>query len=161
MTTPPSPPADHPYAAEIDLERARWLELTALGRELRPAERLEAGYYPEGWSVRDLVGHVGAWLAEGKAQLERIGAGTYDRGEIDIDALNAQFLADLRDQPWDVVWITAQAARSQLLSTWFGLRERTADADWWVAKVGADHYAEHLPRLHVWVTELRRRRLEG
>jgi hypothetical protein len=146
------------YAPELDLERERWSELTDLCRELSPRERLAPGYYVDpDWSVRDLVGHIGGWLAEGKAQLERIGAGTYDPHEVDIDALNAQLLAALHDQPWDLVWTQAHAARTKLLAAWYEIAERSADADWWIRKVGADHYEEHLPRLREWVTDLRGR----
>jgi mycothiol maleylpyruvate isomerase-like protein len=148
----------HAYRQEIELERAGWTELLRLCRELRPAERLEPGYYVDpDWSVRDVVGHVGAWLAEGKAQLERIASGTYDRQEVDIDALNAQFLAAMRDQPWDLVRLQATAARHAMLAAWAGLDARSAEADWWVRKCGADHYGEHLPRLREWVAELRGR----
>ena len=35
----------------------------------------------------------GTWLAEAAVQFERIQAGTYEGHDIDIDALNASFLA--------------------------------------------------------------------
>ena len=31
------------------------------------------------------------------------------------------------------------------------------EATWWIRKAGAEHYAEHLPRLREWVAELRSR----
>jgi hypothetical protein len=158
QTDDPSAPSGHPYGGEIELERAGWAELKALARELGPAERLVPGYYVDpDWSVRDVVGHIGAWLAEGKSQLERITTGTYDAHEVDIDALNALFLAAMRDQPWDLVRLQATAARHAMLAAWFGLEARSAEADWWVRKCGADHYGQHLPRLREWVAELRHR----
>jgi hypothetical protein len=55
----------------------------------------------------------------------------------------------------------AQASRHRMLGTWYGLTSRTEAAAWWVAKAGADHYAEHLPRLRRWVSTLRRERLRN
>ena len=100
------------------------------------------------------MAHVGTWLAQAQVQLEQIGAGTYEDGPIDIDALNAQFLATMGEQPWSIVWTQAHAARTMMLLTWFGLDTRTDAADWWVRKSGADHYAEHLHRLRDWVGDI-------
>ena len=57
--------ANGPYAAEVEAERAGWYELAELVRSLTPQECLEPGYYVDPpWTVRDLVGHIGTWLAE-------------------------------------------------------------------------------------------------
>ena len=146
---------DHPYLAEIDLERERWEELIVLCRSLEPEERLIPGYYRDpDWSVKDMVAHIGTWLAEAEIQLFRIDAGTYVDEELDVDALNDQFLAALRDHPWDVCWNQLLAARAMMLGAWTRLSARSEAADRWVAKSGAEHYAEHLPRLREWVAEL-------
>jgi hypothetical protein len=153
---------EDPYAAEIEAERAAWYELTALVRDLTDDERLEPGYYREpAWSVRDLVGHIGAWLAEAALQLERIAGGTYEGHEVDIDGLNATFLEAMRDQPWEVAWLAANAGRTRLLQEWVRLGQADTEAAWWIAKAGADHYAEHLDRLRSWVDELAGRRDPG
>lgn len=52
---------------------------------------MRPGYFPEGWSVRDMLGHIGAWLVEAGQLLEQIRAGTYVEGELDVDAANARF----------------------------------------------------------------------
>ena len=151
----PTAAPDHPYIAEIDRERERWAELIGLCRSLEPEERLAPGYYRDpDWSVKDMVAHIGTWLAEAEIQLFRIGAGTYVEESLDVDALNDQFLNALRDHPWDVCWNQLLAARSQMLGAWSRLSDRTEAADRWVRKSGAEHYAEHLPRLREWVAEL-------
>jgi hypothetical protein len=104
--------------------------------------------------VRDLVGHLGTWLAEAEVQLERINAGTYAGHDVDIDGLNATFLEAMRDQPWDVAWIQANAGRTRMLLAWSELAQPGVEAAWWIRKSGADHYAEHLDRLEAWVEEL-------
>ena len=70
---------DHPFAAEIEAERRGWYEVADLVRSLTPAECLEPGYYHDpDWTVRDVVAHLGTWLAEAEVQLEQINAGTYE-----------------------------------------------------------------------------------
>jgi len=148
--------ADHPYLAEIELEGEFWTELLALCRSLGPDERLRPGYYRDpDWTVKDMVTHIGTWLAEAEIQLFRIEAGTYVEEPLDVDALNEQFLAALRDQPWGTCWNQLLAARAMMLGAWARLTERTEAADRWVRKSGAEHYAEHLPRLREWGAELK------
>jgi len=146
---------DQLYATEIEAERRDWYELAGLVRSLTPAECLVPGYYRDpDWSVRDVAGHLGTWLAEAEVQLERITAGTYEGHDVDVDALNAAFLAAMCDQPWEVAWTQANAGRTMMLQAWYELREPADEAAWWVRKSGPEHYAEHLPRLRDWVAEL-------
>lgn len=143
------------YAHDIEAEHRGWDEFVTLVRRLTLEQRMKPGYYREpDWSVRDVVGHIGTWLAQGGVQLEQIRAGTYEGHDIDIDALNAQFLDAMRDQPWDVTWVQALAARARMLQEWYQLPERSDEAAWWIRKTGPEHYAEHLPRLREWVGEL-------
>ncbi|MEZ0240686.1 MAG: hypothetical protein ACAH65_07815 [Chloroflexota bacterium] len=150
---------EHPQLAAIEAEAGAWYELADLIRSLRPAERLQPGYYrgPD-WSVRDLAAHVGTWLAEADVQFQRMLAGTYEGHEVDVDALNASLLGAVIDQPWTVVWTQANAARTTMRAAWFSLREGSAETDWWIAKAGALHYEEHLARLREWVAELESQR---
>ena len=150
---------EQPYAAELDAERDGWYELVDLVRSLTPQECLVAGYYQDpDWSVRDVAGHVGTWLAEAETQLEQIAVGTYEGHDIDIDGLNASFLAAMRDQPWEVAWIQANAGRTRMIQAWSALREPSDEAAWWIRKAGPEHYDEHVPRLRDWVAELIGRR---
>jgi hypothetical protein len=152
-------PSGHPYAADIDAERAGWYELIGLVRQLTPDEAVVPGYYADpGWTVRDAVGHVGTWLAEAEIQFERMIGGTYEGHDVDIDALNAAFLEAMAGQPWSVAWLQANAARTRMLEAWFSIPEQSDEAAWWVRKAGADHYYEHLPRMREWVAELVSRR---
>src|SRR5688572_22888617 len=78
----------HPYRAEIEAERRGWYELVEVVRWLTPRECLVPGYYRDpDWTVRDVVAHVGTWLAQGEVQFERMLAGTYEGHDIDVDAL--------------------------------------------------------------------------
>jgi hypothetical protein len=147
---------------DLEAEERGWYELARLVRSLEPDERLVPGYYSDpDWAVRDVIGHLGTWLAEAATQFERMQAGTYDGHDVDIDALNAIFLEAMRDQPWDVVWIQANAGRTIMLQTLVGLGEPTDEAAWWMRKSAVEHYAEHIDRLREWVDELIRQRAAG
>ena len=150
---------DHPYLDEIESERHGWYEIVDLVRSLTPEECLEPGYQRDpDWTVRDVVAHVGTWLAEAQVQFERMSAGTYDGHDIDIDALNAAMLAAMADQPWEVAWVQANAGRTRMIEEWWVLRGPTDEAAWWIRKTGSEHYAEHLVRLREWCLELIERR---
>ncbi len=154
-----SAPRGQRYTEDLDAERRGWYELTELVRSLSAEERLVPGYYRDpDWSVRDVVAHIGTWLAEAEIQLERLAAGTYEGHEVDVDGLNAEFLEKMRDQSWPTCWTQANAARTQMLSVWFGQRDPGEEGAWWIRKSGSEHYAEHLARLRDWVAELRDRR---
>jgi len=135
-------------------EDAGWNELHALIDSLTPAEAERPGYYPEGWSASDLLGHIGSWLAAAGAVLERIRAGTYRQEEIDVDEWNERFLEAMKGVPYEDVRAQAFSARARMLQAWNELDELTPEAEFWIQKSGAEHYAQHLPRLREWVSEL-------
>ena len=152
---------DQPYAAELEAERSGWYEVAGLVRSLTPDECQAPGYYRDpDWAVRDVVAHLGTWLAEAEVQFERMSAGTYAGHDVDIDALNASFLAAMDGQPWEVAWVQANAGRTRMVDEWQRLREPNDEAAWWIRKSGVDHYAEHVGRLREWTAELIARRVE-
>ena len=160
--TSPSPRADaqaEEMTAHLEAERSGWYELAELVRSLTPEECVASGYYREpDWAVRDLVAHLGTWLAEAEVQFERMTAGTYEGHDVDVDALNARLLAAMEGQPWEVAWVQANAGRTRMLDEWSGLHEATDEVTWWIRKSGGDHYADHLARLREWAAELIERR---
>lgn len=160
---PPQPQSQptiaHPYDAEIEAERRGWYEIVDLVRLLTPDECLEPGYQRDpDWTVRDVVAHLGTWLAEAQTQFEQMRAGTYEGHEVDIDALNAALLAGMADQPWEVAWVQANAGRFRMVEEWWLLDAPTDEAMWWIRKAASDHYGEHLDRLREWTAELIERR---
>jgi hypothetical protein len=136
-------------------EDAGWDELHALMDSLAPEEAEQPGYYPEGWSAKDLLAHIGSWLAEAGIVLLRIRVGTYQPEEIEIDSMNRTFLEIMKDVPLQTVRAQASAARARMLQAWGELQELTPEAAFWIRKAGAEHYAEHLPRLREWIGQLR------
>jgi hypothetical protein len=140
----------------LDAEDRGWAELHGLIDSLSPEQAELPGYFPEGWSVKDLLAHIGSWLAEAGVILERIRVGTYRPEEIDIETMNERFLEALRDVPFRTIQAQASAARNRMLQEWRALPELTPEAAFWIGKSGAEHYDEHLARLREWVAELRR-----
>lgn len=137
-------------------EHTAWEELWGLIRSLSPEQRERAGYFADGeWSVKDMLGHIGTWMAEAAAILAQVRARTHRPDELDIDAMNGRFLDAMRDMHWSTVETQALAARSQMLGALRKLAEPDEVSESWVRKSGPDHYAEHLPRLHEWAAELR------
>ena len=142
---------------ELIVEEDRlWTELHDLVDSM-PADKVEEpGYFTEGWSAKDLVAHIGSWLAEAGVVLERLRSGTYRPEEIDIDAMNALFYASMRDVAFHDVRAQAFTARNRMLRAWRSLPEGSPEADRWIRKSGPEHYAEHVPRLREWVGEISR-----
>ena len=138
----------------MDEEDRLWTELHRLVDSLPERYVATPGYFVEGWSAKDLVAHIGSWLAEAGIVLERIRSGTYRPEEIEIDSMNQQFYEAMKDVPFRTVRAQASAARNRMLRAWDSLGGGTPEADGWISKAGPEHYAEHLPRLHQWVDEL-------
>ena len=155
-TTPTVPwRVEEAHAAEVELERARWKAITAFVQLLGDDERLAPGYYrnPD-WSVKDLIAHLGAWMAEARVQLLDIAARSYVPHEVDVEERNAATLAAMKAEPWEQVWSQTNGARAWMLEAWFALRGPDEAANQWIRKAGAEHYGEHLSRLRDWVAEI-------
>ena len=149
--------SQHDRQRELLAEEDRlWTELHGLVDALPPDLVAEPGYFVEGWSAKDLVAHIGSWLAEAGVVLERIRSGTYRPEEIDIDAMNATFFEAMYDVAFADVRAQGIAARNRMLRAWRSLPTESPEADRWIRKAGPEHYAEHLPRLRGWVRELGR-----
>jgi len=144
-------PAD---GRELPGEAEAWLRLHALIDRVTPESAEIPGYFEEGWTAKDAIGHLGTWMARGAHMLRQIAAGTYREGEIDVDAENERFLEAMRDMPLETVHLQAAAAHAELMRAWAQLPRVTPAALYWVGKAGPEHYAEHLPRLEEWVETL-------
>jgi hypothetical protein len=143
------------YAAELELERERWTEIDGIVRVFSADERLAPGYYLEpAWSVKDLIAHLGAWMAEARIALLDIAAHSYVPHEVDIEGRNEETLAATRADSWEDVWVRTMGARAWMLEAWFELRGPDEAANQWLRKAGAEHYGEHLARLREWVREV-------
>jgi hypothetical protein len=137
----------------IEAEDRGWAELRTLVDPLMPPNLTRDGYY-EDWSVKDLLAHLGCWMAEAAIVLEQIRLGTFAGWDGDVDGRNARWHETWRNQELRTVWAELHSARARMLAEWDRLPEVTEAADEWFRESGEEHYAEHLPRLRQWVGEL-------
>jgi len=136
-------------------EDEAWSRFEAVIESLTEEQVIEPGYYvDDGWSVKDLIGHIGSWMAEASSMLERIRFGTYEPDTRDTDDLNKEFYEANRDLPLGLVLAECHSARARILQEWDALPEITTEAVEWFEESAAKHCAEHQPRLEEWATEL-------
>jgi hypothetical protein len=134
----------------IDEEDARWAELWAALQGV-PNDRLLEPGVNEHWTAKDLLAHLGCWMAEAANMLELIRLGNYEERKLDLDAMNAEFYEAMKDQPFRDVWAEMEAARTRMFQEWGALPEVTAAAEEWFVESGPAHVAEHLPQLQAFL----------
>jgi Mycothiol maleylpyruvate isomerase N-terminal domain len=141
-------------------EEEAWEEFRAVAESLSPQQLAEDGYYAD-WSAKDLLAHVGSWLAEAVKVLEQIRMDTYSRWRGDVDELNAAWREAWRDVDVSAVKAHLHSGRGRMLQEWELLPEELVSrrAREWFRESGARHYREHLPRLREWAAELAGRRI--
>ena len=139
----------------IHAGRSRWESALA---QLTP-EQMTAPVLFDGWSVKDLVAHVGAWERTAAAVFAALLSGQapdFEIDEIALDAFNARFFAEHHDQSLGEVMAGEQAAYRSFRD----LVESASEADlfdpnrfpWmqgapfaeWVGANTFEHYDEHL-----------------
>jgi hypothetical protein len=135
-------------------EESAWTELLALLESLTPEQAERAGYYPEGWSVKDLMAHIASWQAEAGQVLEQIWNSTFVADTAPTDEMNQRYYEANKDLPLSVVWAELFSSRTRMLVALNALPELTAEAVEWFVESGVEHYEEHLGRLQEWAKEL-------
>jgi hypothetical protein len=141
-----------------EAEDRAWATFVQAIESLNDEQLAEVGYYrDEGWSVKDLVAHVGFWMAEAANQLERMRFGTYVPTTGESDVLNRQCFEANRDMPLPIVRAECFAAHTRMLQELDALPELDGEAVEWFTESADRHYAEHQPRLDEWASELRSR----
>ncbi len=131
----------------VDREEAAWVELHGALGAFRPEQLEAASLNKEGWSPKDVMFHIGAWLAEAAEQLERMYAGTFVEPELDTDELNARWLEVSRGLDVQTAKAELMSSRSRMLHALETLPEVTPNAQEWFEEAGDAHYLEHLPEL--------------
>ena len=120
-----------------------------------PAHRFEEPTVtPEGWSPKDVMFHVAAWMADCGSQLERMRAGTFeaaDESPASIQARNAELFEISRGmEPKDVR--REFSASHQRMCEELGLMgQLTLEAVEWFEESGPLHYAKHEEDLRGWL----------
>jgi hypothetical protein len=135
-----------------------WATFIQTVESLTDEQLVEVGYYPEeGWSVKDLIAHIGFWMTEAANRLEQMRFGTYVPGNAESDTLNKECYEANRDVPLPVVRAECFAAHTRILQELDALPELDGEAVEWFTESADRHYDEHRARLDEWVAELRSR----
>jgi hypothetical protein len=135
-------------------DEAGWKELVELFAQI-PADRFdEPTVTPEGWSPKDVMFHVAAWMADAGHQLERMRAGTFNASEetpTSIQERNGQlFEASKAMEPSDVR-IEFFSAHQRMCEELGEMPELTPEAVEWFEESGPLHYAQHIKDLRGWL----------
>lgn len=123
-----------------------------------PAERIEEGTVtPDGWSPKDVMFHVAAWLAECGEVLERMRAGTWDPATAPeetpayVERANREWFEASRKMTAHDVRATFEAARQRAREGFGSLPAPSGEAWSWFEESGPLHYAKHLGDLEGWL----------
>ena len=131
----------------VDREDAAWTELHEAMDAFGPKQLESPTLNEEGWSPKDVIFHIGAWLAEAGLQLERMREGTFVEPELDTDELNARWLEVSRGVDVETAKAELFSSRTRLLQAFEELPDITPQAQEWFEESGDVHYLEHLPEL--------------
>lgn len=128
-----------------------------------PEKEMEEPLLHDGWSVKDVLGHLAFWEETVPLRFETGRAGREPEPMGDMDALNARVLADFRRLSLDEVRRREQAAYRRLLDM---VADATSDELFkpgyfvgtgehpflsWIAGNTWGHYEEHLPEINAWL----------
>jgi hypothetical protein len=140
-----------------DEERC-WQELGDVFARI-PADRFEEPTVtPEGWSAKDVMFHIGAWMADCGLQLERMRAGRFDPPEETLETIerrNAEWFALSSTMGLQDVRVEFASARQRMVEGFRSLPELTADAREWFEESGVIHYTKHVADLRAWLGDPR------
>ena len=126
---------------------------------LPAARRIESGLLGE-WSLKDVLVHIAGWQQNAATVIGELMAGE-SPGRIDIDAFNADVVAEHADESWDEVLAWLRRAREAYeAAAREGVERLTSEqlapgaiVDGWLRANGAKHDREHVAQILAWRKE--------
>jgi hypothetical protein len=132
----------------LALERDRWATLMHLVNEVPESRRHETSLTPEGWSVRDLVWHLGCWNDVVTEQLQQMQAGTFDdRFDWQTEENNARFLTTGHAVTFAQALAALERSRVNVIRAMQGLDDVTPRALELFSETTYMHLDDHVPEL--------------
>jgi len=138
----------------LSLEEAAWRELMSAVELLDDEQFERPGLTDDGWSVKDMCWHIGAWCAYALDALEQIESGTYRDEELDVEKLNREWFELSRGIDARTARAELAASRTRMCGQLQFLPEISPEAVEWFEESGHLHYREHVRDLAGWVEEL-------
>lgn len=135
---------------KIETHRA---ELVRLYRSV-PVTVVEKKDLPNGWSVKDVLGHLAAWewyCAELLNQSHQTTAPLEIK--LDIDLVNRNFYEEREEWSWEEIEYDFRAAQAELLNAVRNFPPERLNhnlVQQWLADCTWEHYDEHLADLQRW-----------
>jgi hypothetical protein len=131
-------------------EAAGWERFSGVVAAIPPGRAEDPTVTPDGWSTKDTLFHMAAWLELCAEVCDRMAEGAWDPSTAEdetpefVDRINAEQFARARAlTPQDVEERLARA-RARARDTFTALPEMTRDAWGWFEESGPMHYAKHV-----------------
>ena len=141
----------------LRLEAEGWRAIEHTLNGLTPEELERPGLNADGWSIKDLLWHLGVWHEEAARVI--VGrAWDVDSAALEpdwVDRVNADGLAQGRDMDLDHVREVGRERRAGMLAAFGALEETPPPAEEWFEESGTVHYVEHADDLARWSERLR------
>jgi Mycothiol maleylpyruvate isomerase N-terminal domain len=140
----------------LDEEARAWETFRVATDRVDPARMLEPTVTPDGWSARDTIHHVAAWLDLCGRVLEETRAGTWDPATAPeeqlgfVDVWNEEQAERARSMDPAEVTAFLHEARQRARSAFEALDDVDANAWSWFEESGAMHFAKHVHDLTAW-----------
>ena len=135
---------------KIETDRAK---LVRLYRSV-PVTAVEKAELPNGWSVKDVLGHLAAWewyCVDRLQESQHTVAPT--ETEIDTDSINRNFYEERAEWSWEEIEYDFRAAHAELLRTIRAFPQEMLGHEQvqeWIGENTWEHYEEHFDDLQRW-----------
>ena len=126
----------------LELEEKGWKAFVAEARRVPEHHRAEPGVVP-GWSVNDLVFHVGKWAGVAAEKLELLRRGEPTDDDDDGEDLNRTWAARSKSMPYEQAMASATQDRKRAREALTALPAVDHEAESWFKEETIDHYVEH------------------
>jgi uncharacterized protein (TIGR03083 family) len=116
-----------------------------------PADRREVEGVVPGWTVHDLVWHVGYWAGYAADVIERDRAGETDLEPAGSQLEEAEIVATGRGMSWDEVVRRTEQGRDRVRAAFSSSPDPGDTAVGWFRDDTFDHYDEHTAEIRAFV----------
>jgi hypothetical protein len=123
-------------------EEEAWAAFVAEVGRVPPAARGDGGVVP-GWSVIDLVYHVGKWAGVAAEKLEQLRNGEKALEDDDWQPKNDLWAAESKKMVYEEAMARALAERERARTSFVDFPDPDANAASWFKEETFDHYEEH------------------
>jgi hypothetical protein len=131
-------------------EAVGWRRFSDVVTAIPPSRAEDPTVTPDGWSPKDTLFHVAAWLELCADVCDRIAAGTWDPETAEeetlafVDRINAEQFDRARAMTPHEVEVRLARARERAREAFAAQPEMTRDAWGWFEESGPMHYAKHV-----------------